>query len=381
MATEDIKHLARSLYEVGTQLSDQLRSKDDVINMLKRVEDCLILVEQSPCDMFQLAMSPIMTTLKQHWWLRHPDDEIKLAVASCLSEIMRIITPQEPYGDDTMKEVLQLVVESLHGLYNVKDPTFGKRAKILEIIARTRSFVLMLDLQCNELTLQMFNCFIAEIKKRHSDKVKTNMFDILSMILDEDDDIYRKLKSDLLAIWREELVVSPCAYKFSKRLIEQKIERFREQMTEKELISMGLQVSGSPKKRRNQMRREQICFTCQEAWTPKHNCGVNKEKNLSQPSRDEDQVIDDSALIHEEQAETNPPDSSQAMENDIMEKGSIATSESCSVTRGVEEVPSSLLAAELSPISLNNCLAPSCDGFSSVLRARVSPLPFALLQR
>ncbi|GLJ15580.1 hypothetical protein SUGI_0256080 [Cryptomeria japonica] len=138
-------------------------------------------------------MSPTMTTLKQHRWLRHPDDEIKLVVTSCLSEIIRIVTPQEPYDDDTMKEVIQLVVESLHGLYNVKDPTFGKRDKILEVMARTRSFNLMLDLQCEELILQMFNCFIAETRKHHSEKAKTNMFDILSMILDEDDDIYRQL--------------------------------------------------------------------------------------------------------------------------------------------------------------------------------------------
>ncbi|GLJ34501.1 hypothetical protein SUGI_0693840 [Cryptomeria japonica] len=90
----------------------------------------------------------------------------------------------------------------------------------------------------------MFNCFIAEIRKIHLDKVKTNMLDILSMILDEDDKICRQLQLDLLAIWREELVVSPCAYKLAKGLIEQKIERFRGEMTEKELISLGLQPNG-----------------------------------------------------------------------------------------------------------------------------------------
>lgn len=89
---------------------------------------------------------------------------------------MRITTPVVLYKDDTMREVLQLFVDSFHGLHDFKALTFGKRAKILEIMAWTRSFVLMLDLQCDELILQMFNCFIAEIKKRHSDKVKSNMF-------------------------------------------------------------------------------------------------------------------------------------------------------------------------------------------------------------
>ncbi|GLJ41675.1 hypothetical protein SUGI_0862550 [Cryptomeria japonica] len=153
MATEDTKQLAKSLCLATIDLNKHFPSRNDVLSTLKMVEDCLIFVEQSPCDMLQLAMFHIMTTLKQHRWFRHSDDDIKLAVASCLSKIIRIITTQEPYDDDTMKEVLQVVVESLHGLYNVKDPTFGKGAKILEIIARTRSFVLMLDLQCNELIL------------------------------------------------------------------------------------------------------------------------------------------------------------------------------------------------------------------------------------
>ncbi|GLJ36947.1 hypothetical protein SUGI_0747310 [Cryptomeria japonica] len=121
--------------------------------------------------------------------------------------------------------------------YNVKAPSFGKRAKILEFIARTRLFVLMLDLQCNELILQIFTYFI--VGKRHSNKVKTYMFDTLSMILDEEDDICRMLQSDLLAIWREELVVSPRAYKLAKGLIEHKVERFKGQMSKRELISLG----------------------------------------------------------------------------------------------------------------------------------------------
>ncbi|GLJ15303.1 hypothetical protein SUGI_0250920 [Cryptomeria japonica] len=125
MATEDTEQLARSLYLSGNELSEHFQSKNEVLNTLKRVEECLILVEQSPHDLIQLAMSPVEITLKQHRWLRHPDDEIRLVVASCFSEIMRIITPLVPYeDDDTMKEVLQLIVESLHGLHDDKAPHF-----------------------------------------------------------------------------------------------------------------------------------------------------------------------------------------------------------------------------------------------------------------
>ena len=46
----------------------------------------------------------------------------------------------------------------------------------------------------------------------------------------------------------------------------EKIEDF----TSKEQISLSSQVSTSSKKSKNQMRREQIYFTCQTTWTPDH---------------------------------------------------------------------------------------------------------------
>lgn len=66
MTIEDMKQLARSLYEAGSQLSNQSQSRDDVLNLLKKVEDCLILVEQSPCEVLEIALTPIVTSLKQH---------------------------------------------------------------------------------------------------------------------------------------------------------------------------------------------------------------------------------------------------------------------------------------------------------------------------
>lgn len=62
--------------------------------------------------------------------MEHPYEEVRLAVASCHSEIIRITAPIAPYNDDILKKVLQLIVESLHGLHDVKAPIFGKRAKI-----------------------------------------------------------------------------------------------------------------------------------------------------------------------------------------------------------------------------------------------------------
>ncbi|GLJ10467.1 hypothetical protein SUGI_0128760 [Cryptomeria japonica] len=123
MAIEDRKQLARSLSEVGSKLSNQCQSRDDVLNTLKKVEECLILVGKSPCEVIQIALTPIVASLNQDKWLRHPNDEIKLVVTSCLSEIMMIITPLVPYDDDTMKEV-EMRKEDCPSVTSISMPSF-----------------------------------------------------------------------------------------------------------------------------------------------------------------------------------------------------------------------------------------------------------------
>ncbi|GLJ29911.1 hypothetical protein SUGI_0591330 [Cryptomeria japonica] len=248
---EVIEVLQHGLKFVGEKFKLLPQAKTSLLNILEEAESCLCRVSESPLQTRATTMSPLVHSLVKLELTRHQDEELRLAVVTCISEIMRTIAPKVPYNDDILKEVLQLIVESLHGLHGVKAPTFGKRAKILEIMARTRSFVLMLDLQCDKLILQMFHCFIAIIRKCHPDKVKIDMLDILSMILDEKDDVCKQMRYDLINIWRRKMHISAIAFDLLRSLVELKIERFREQLTTKELISWGLQVLPSLQVRNN----------------------------------------------------------------------------------------------------------------------------------
>ena len=102
---------------------------------------------------------------------------------------------------------------------DTRQPSFDRRVRILETVAKVRSYVVMIDLKCDDLILKMFQCFFAKIRKYHAGNVITTMHTILSLILDEDD-ISQQLLSNLLAIWRKEQVVSPIAHELSKGLVE-----------------------------------------------------------------------------------------------------------------------------------------------------------------
>ncbi|GLJ08631.1 hypothetical protein SUGI_0092670 [Cryptomeria japonica] len=187
IALENNNELGKRVSIAGEKFGHLSLSKDDLISSLEEMIECLQEVEQSPSQLIQNAIVSTVNSLGEHRLLRHLKKEVRQVVPIHLSEIIRIITPEIPYKDDIMKEVLQLTMVSLHGLHDDKAPTSNRRTKKLDIVARTRFFFIMLVLHRDELILQMFQCFITEIRQHHPNKVKTDIFDILSMILDEND--------------------------------------------------------------------------------------------------------------------------------------------------------------------------------------------------
>jgi len=57
-----------------------------------------------------------------------------------------------------------MIVESFEGLYDTSSRSFQKRVLILETVAKVRSCVVMLDLECDTLILQMFHHFLDTIR-------------------------------------------------------------------------------------------------------------------------------------------------------------------------------------------------------------------------
>ena len=60
-----------------------------------------------------------------------------------------------------MQEIFQQMVGIFHELDNINNILFARIIAILETVAKVRSCVLMLDLQCDDLILKMFNTFFS----------------------------------------------------------------------------------------------------------------------------------------------------------------------------------------------------------------------------
>ena len=125
------KQLGR-LYVLGLQL-EHMDFSNDVLSKLEEIETYFTNAEQAGCRLANWALQPLEITLVQLKFMEHPHKDVRLAVASCLNEIMRITSPTKAYNDVVLKKVLQLVVKNLEGLHDDKDLAFDKRVPILDL--------------------------------------------------------------------------------------------------------------------------------------------------------------------------------------------------------------------------------------------------------
>ncbi|KAL3023786.1 hypothetical protein AAZX31_04G085100 [Glycine max] len=63
------------------------------------------------------------------------------------------------HSDDDVKDVFQLIVSSFENLHDKLSQSYAKRTSILETVVKVRSCVVMLDLECDALILEMFKHF------------------------------------------------------------------------------------------------------------------------------------------------------------------------------------------------------------------------------
>ncbi|KAF4353489.1 hypothetical protein F8388_013781 [Cannabis sativa] len=220
MASSD-KDLEVQLLESGNRLVEPPSSVDELLPLLDRVENCLSKVEQSPSESMQSALSPSLKALVDETLLGHTNVDVKVAVASCISEITRITAPDAPYDDDQMKEVFRLIVSSFENLCDKSSRSYTKRTSILETVAKVRSCVVMLDLECDALILEMFQHFLKAIRDYHPENVFQSMETIMTLVLEESEDIPMELLTPILECVKiGNKDVLPIARKLGERVLE-----------------------------------------------------------------------------------------------------------------------------------------------------------------
>ncbi|XP_023004114.1 uncharacterized protein LOC111497543 isoform X3 [Cucurbita maxima] len=198
------KELEEQLKEVGTELLNPPPSTDALLKALDKAECLLTNVEQSPTKSMRDALLPLMKALVSDKLMKHSDEDVKVTVTSCITEITRITAPDAPYDDEKMKVTFQLTLEAFRKLSHMSGRCYTKALSILDAVAKVRSCLVMLDLECDSLILEMIQSFLKIIRSNHPPAVFSAMEAIMTNVLDESEEISSDLLRPILVSVRKE---------------------------------------------------------------------------------------------------------------------------------------------------------------------------------
>ncbi|KAL2341418.1 hypothetical protein Fmac_009358 [Flemingia macrophylla] len=214
------------LQELGSKLESLPSDHDALVELLKQAAACLTDLDQSPSASALESMKSFFNAIVKPELLKHQDSDVKLLVATCVCEITRITAPEAPYSDDVLKDIFQLIVGTFSGLSDTSGPSFDQRVAILDTLAKYRSCVVMLDLECDDLVNEMFSTFFAIARDDHPESVLSSMQSIMAVLLEESEDVNQDLLSILLStLGRGKTDVTGAARKLSMNVIQESMEK------------------------------------------------------------------------------------------------------------------------------------------------------------
>ncbi|KAK4350222.1 hypothetical protein RND71_029535 [Anisodus tanguticus] len=201
---EEIKE---GLKDYGIRLINPPPSIEELLYFLFfcKVESVLIKVGQAPADTMKDALRPVMRAMVSNELLKHADADVKVSVVSCISELSRITALQQPYDDGLMKEIFQLTVRALEELSH-SGRSYHKAVSVLETVADVKACNMLLDLECDV--------------PDHPNVVFTSMKEILTLLIEESDEISMELLQPLL-------ICSPISSKLGEKVLKECVSTVR----------------------------------------------------------------------------------------------------------------------------------------------------------
>lgn len=173
-------------------------NKDFIVKLLRQAAGALPELKQSA--LLNPVIKPLSDSLVKHSLLRHKDKDVKLLVAICFCEIIRILAPNPDFSDEVFRDIFKLFLSMFVELVDTTSPYFSRRVKVLETVAKLEFCVLMLDTGSEDMVLEMFNIFFNVVREQHPHSALSAMSSIMAHILKE------KVSESLLSVTLQNLL-------------------------------------------------------------------------------------------------------------------------------------------------------------------------------
>ncbi|KAI3455238.1 hypothetical protein Pfo_011901 [Paulownia fortunei] len=209
------------LADTGNRILALPPSTDELLILLDKAESLLAKVWQQPPISTCRALLPPMKALILDEVLRHDDVNVQVAVASCFNELTRITAPDPPYTDELMMVFFRLFMIAFKQLSCESGPNYSRALQIIETMAKVRSSLMLLDIDTDGLIVEMFRLFLNNIRSNHPSDVFKYMEMIMTLVIEESDEISFELLSPLLAsVKMDNKNTSPISWELGKKVFE-----------------------------------------------------------------------------------------------------------------------------------------------------------------
>ncbi|ORZ37892.1 hypothetical protein BCR44DRAFT_1511592 [Catenaria anguillulae PL171] len=164
---------------------DKAIPASDLVKRLKTLNDALKALPQEATD--TQSCDKVAQDLIHASVLHHRDRGVKILVACCLSEILRLYAPEAPYDDDQLKDIFDLFANQFQHLNQLdNNPYHAFYLQLLASLVAVRSICIVADLDTAEdLTLLFFSHLLTKLQPQHPPHVHKHAADLLITLIAE----------------------------------------------------------------------------------------------------------------------------------------------------------------------------------------------------
>jgi len=145
------------------------------------------------------AVSDFSRALARKELLKNKDKEVRLYIAACFVQVMRLHAPDSPYTEQQLKEFFRYVLLAFQELSDPDVPYFHLCMSILLAAAQVKCCVLALDLGDQDLLNSMYAALLDSVNQNNADRIQGPVQDIMCPLIEEGDEVSQPLLDALLS--------------------------------------------------------------------------------------------------------------------------------------------------------------------------------------
>ncbi|KAJ8908010.1 hypothetical protein NDN08_008111 [Rhodosorus marinus] len=129
------------------------------------------------------ALEDLAISLVEDDLLQSQSKEVRILLACCLADVLRVFAPSAPYEEPMLKTIFVLFVRQLRGLEDVESPLWSFTYYLLEKLSLVKAFVMVADDE--DIVTKTFENLYSAMQENQSYKVLTLVQNILVTIVEE----------------------------------------------------------------------------------------------------------------------------------------------------------------------------------------------------